>query len=151
MRSIPFLHENGLAHIGTAMDSPARTACWLTVIVAWPTTSIVGIWPVRLAYGGRADVGTGQTSGRTAGRTKWKHNAPDEGSAAHGLREHKRIQEALLSQRATRLCLSVVQYPKRKYSTVVSYYQCLRMNSVLFSSAYPSSDTNDVERLLLST
>jgi len=46
--------------VGTGMDFPARTVCWLMAIVAWPMASMTDLQPAQTASG-QADEGFGQT------------------------------------------------------------------------------------------
>jgi len=73
---------HGRVHVGTGMDSPARTACWPTAIMAglrpsyWPAATMLAY--ILLAYGqrgsrcGRADVVKGDI-GTDTGTDKVKH------------------------------------------------------------------------------
>jgi len=102
LRAIPFLHRNqsnslacGRVHVGTGLNSPARTSCWYVAILA-------GLRPSWVVYGQpdglrrrgssceQSDVGTGRTTGQTDnGTDKVETQSPAAGYAAYDLRKHK--------------------------------------------------------------
>ena len=72
-------------HLSNGLARPADYSVferkWTFPPACLATATVAGLWPAFTPCG-RADVGTGQTSGRTTVWTRWKHNAPAAGCAA---------------------------------------------------------------------